>query len=289
MQRTLALLACTSAAAMKTVLVTGANKGIGKACCKRILRDHPDAKVLLGARSSALGDAAVQAILEEEPSAAGRIEMVQIDVTSDESVAAAAKAVEAKLGGARLHGVLNNAGVGFGRSIAETLATNLYGPKRVSEKFLPLVEAEGGRIVNVASASGPNFVTTLDGEQRELFVSRDTTWDQLQAACERYAACTDYEGIAYGLSKAALNVYTRLLAEEHPELRINACSPGYILTDLTKGMGASKRPDDSNCHVAPLFLLFGDPEGNGRYYGSDAVRSPIDRYRGPGEPPYAGD
>jgi hypothetical protein len=48
-----------------------------------------------------------------------------------------------------------------------------------------------------------------------------------------------------------------------------------------------------SCHVAPLFLLFGDvpnPEVNqGRYYGSDAVRSPIDVYRGPGDPPYVGD
>lgn len=65
---------------------------------------------------------------------------------------------------------------------------------------------------------------------------------------------------------------------------------GYVLTDLTKGMGASKTPEESNCHVAPLHLIFGDEiEGNGRYYGSDAVRSPLDRYRGPGDPPYVSD
>ena len=77
-------------------------------------------------------------------------------------------------------------------------------------------------------------------------------------------------------------------------LRINSCSPGYILTDLTAGMGATKRPEESNCHVAALFLLFGDVPhdevvNKGRYYGSDAVRSPIDVYRGPGDPPYVGD
>jgi carbonyl reductase 1 len=59
-------------------------------------------------------------------------------------------------------------------------------------------------------------------------------------------------------------------------------------------MGATTKPADSNCHVAPLYLLFGEdlphPEVNkGRYYGSDAVRSPIDVYRGPGDPPYVGD
>ena len=39
---------------------------------------------------------------------------------------------------------------------------------------------------------------------------------------------------------------------------------------------------------APLHLLFGELEGNGRYYGSDAQRSPLDRYRSPGSPPYTG-
>ena len=39
--------------------------------------------------------------------------------------------------------------------------------------------------------------------------------------------------------------------------------------------------------VAPLFCLFGDVTP-GWYYGSDAVRSPIDRYRGPGDPPFEG-
>lgn len=38
-----------------------------------------------------------------------------------------------------------------------------------------------------------------------------------------------------------------------------------------------------------MFLLFADPAGSGRYYGSDAQRSPLDRYRAPGTPAYAGD
>jgi carbonyl reductase 1 len=38
-----------------------------------------------------------------------------------------------------------------------------------------------------------------------------------------------------------------------------------------------------------MFLLFGQPEGNGRYYGSDAKRSPLDRYRSPGSEPYTGE
>mmetsp|Transcript_18841 Transcript_18841/g.29954 ORF Transcript_18841/g.29954 Transcript_18841/m.29954 type:complete len:136 (-) Transcript_18841:178-585(-) len=128
----------------------------------------------------------------------------------------------------------------------------------------------------------------LRDSEKSVFTSKDTTWSELEATIKGYidgGSSSD----AYGLSKACLNVYTRQLAKANPNLRINSCSPGYILTDLTEGMGATKKPDESNCHVAPLFLLFGEPEGNGRYYGSDAVRSPLDRYRGPGTPPYISD
>ena len=38
--------------------------------------------------------------------------------------------------------------------------------------------------------------------------------------------------------------------------------------------------------LAPLFLLFEDTVGSGDYYGSDALRSPIDRYRSPGTPAF---
>jgi hypothetical protein len=66
----------------------------------------------------------------------------------------------------------------------------------VSEAFLPLLHPTNGRICNIASASGPNFVRGLDGAGKQLFTSRATTWEQLDAEISRSAALTDYEGIA---------------------------------------------------------------------------------------------
>ena len=105
------------------------------------------------------------------------------------------------------------------------------------------------------------------------------------------------DGAPYGLSKACTNTYTLLLAREHPRLRINACTPGFIETDMTRRMAESQGKSPAELGMkppsagakAPMFLLFGEPEGNGRYYGSDAQRSPLDRYRAPGSPPYTGD
>ena len=70
----LLLLMEPSATALRRVLVTGGNKGIGQAICKRILCDHPDTHVLLGSRNQARGEKAVQQILDAVPGAAGRIE-----------------------------------------------------------------------------------------------------------------------------------------------------------------------------------------------------------------------
>ena len=200
--------------------------------------------ILLGSRTASLGEKAAQDLVAEVPDA--QVDVIQIDVTDDASVTAAATAVAAKFDeDAPLYGLVNNAGVGFGKSIPDTLAVNTYGPRRVCDAFIPLLDPAAGRVCNIASASGPNFVRGLDSEQTALFTSPSTTWDELKATLDRYAAVSDYEGIAYGLSKAALNVLTMQQAAAHPNLQINSCSPGYILTDITRGMGATKTPEES--------------------------------------------
>jgi hypothetical protein len=86
------------------------------------------------------------------------------------------------------------------------------------------------------------------------------------------------------------------LAREYPQLMVNACTPGFIETDLTRPFAAMrgvspaemgmKSPREGT--VSPLFLLFGTPHGSGHYYGSDALRSPLDCYRSPGDPEFMG-
>ena len=283
MRLPLLFLAITMTSALRKVLVTGANKGIGKRIATRILTDYDDTFVYLGARDPGRGAAAVAAIEAACPQAAGRVELLELDTESDASVRAAAAKVE------QLWGLCNHAGVGFGRSIAETLAPNYYGAKRVCEAFMPKL-VDGGRVCNIGSASAPNFVAGLgDPALKAFFTSSDMPLEALEAKLAEYAAAPDYEGISYGLSKASLHVLTMQLQKAHPALHVNTVSPGYVLTDLTRGMGASKTPEQSNCHVAPLHALFGDDAAHGYYYGSDAVRSPLDVYRGPGEPPYESD
>mmetsp|Transcript_11305 Transcript_11305/g.26570 ORF Transcript_11305/g.26570 Transcript_11305/m.26570 type:complete len:299 (+) Transcript_11305:49-945(+) len=276
----------------KRVVVTGANKGIGKAIVRKILSDHPSVSVYLGSRDTARGEAACSDLRSELGDACceGRLEMLPIDVTNDASVKAAAEIVTSS--GEPLYGLINNAGIGFGRTIDETLETNLYGARRVSEALVPLLLPDEGRVVNIASASGPMFVAGLGSPEQAFWADPALlpSWGELEEHLARYKGAPDYDGVAYGLSKAALNVYTQQLAAQFPALRVNSCSPGYIKTDLTAGMGATAPPEKGA--LAPLQLLLGDlpppsQGGTARYYGSDAVRSPLDRYRGPGDPPYS--
>lgn len=291
---------------MRSIVVTGANKGIGLALAGEILRQHEDTFVWLGSRSVERGREAANGLVAENRGWADRLRVLELDVTSDASVARAAAEVSAR--GTPLHGLVNNSGVGAtGGTLAAVLDVNILGIHRVSTAFVPLLEQAGGRIVNITSAAGPNFVSRCSAAWQAFFVDRDIEWTRLEAFIGEclalgndkaaFAAKGLDEGEPYGLSKACANSYTMFLARTHPSLRVNACTPGFIATDMTRPYAESsgKSPEELGMKppvagtVAPMFLLFGQPEGNGRYYGSDAKRSPLDRYRSPGSEPYAGD
>jgi len=123
---------------------------------------------------------------------------------------------------------------------------------------------------------------------------------------------------SYFISKAALNAYTTYLGKTHTNLVINGFTPGFIETDLTahfrersgrSGSEMGMQGPEEGAKPA-MYLLFAEATAdfakipvsmrpaknvlphdptkgiNGRYYGSDGVRSPLDVYRGFGGPPY---
>ena len=188
---------------------------------------------------------------------------------------------------------MNNAGVGSGDADPSAIVNvNVFGLRRVSEAFVSRIEPEG-RVVNITSASGPSYVAKQSAERRALLLDPSLTWPRLLGFIdgELHAQVSD----AYGLSKAAANAYTVMFAREHPKLQVNACTPGFIETDMTRhyvspgqsAADAGMKPPSAGAR-APMHLLFAPLEGNGRYYGSDAKRSPVDRYRAPGAPEFQG-
>ena len=283
----------------KVVLVTGANKGIGKAIVKEILK-RADTVVFLGSRDETRGKAAIAEIERESPEVRKRVHLLLVDVTDVDSIARAAEEVRTFLSqqDLSLYGLVNNAGVGFSEEMKKVLTVNTLGPKRVCDAFLPLLMRPGGRVVNISSASGPNFLSQASEELCQSLRDPEVSWEKIEGIVDKAIASEGRfgGGNAYGLSKALVNAYTIYLARENEELLINACTPGFIETDLTRQMARQRGSSPEEMGMKPpkegaksaLLLLFGDPGGSGWYFGSDGLRSPLDRYRAPGDPPYEG-
>ena len=98
------------------------------------------------------GENALKTIIEEAPEKAHMIEILQIDVADNQSVISAAKVLQNR--NVKLYALVNNAGIGFA-TIKDTMImmnTNYYGPKRVTETFVDLIDDTIGRIVNTSSS-----------------------------------------------------------------------------------------------------------------------------------------
>jgi len=293
---------------MKRILITGANRGIGLALVVKVLESSDEHQVYLGSRSIDRGEAAASEIIADNPRWESRLQVLPLDVADTASVESAAKQVRASLSpGESLYGIVNNAGMGYPDSdLREVLEVNTYGIKRVVESFLSLLDAGAGRLVNITSAAGPNFVEGCNSAVQSMLVNPDITWEELETFMQRcLSVAGDSEafnklgmgdGSSYGISKAAANAYTLILAREHPNLLINACTPGFIETELTRPIAKryGKTPAEMGMKtpaegtISTMHLLFGDVEQSGHYFGSDAIRSPMHCYRAPGTPAYMG-
>jgi len=268
------------------ILVTGGNTGIGFALCKQLVIDY-NCHVYLTARSPEKGLAAVSQIsnsIAKSQSCTGSIDFIPLDTTDDSSVTAAAKEARSKLSEDKLYGIVNNAGIGLNTGgYGDILNTNLYGPKRVCDNFLDLLDEEKGRIVNIGSGSGPMHVGSCSVDEKKMLCSPETTtWEVIEKHAKENLNGSD----AYGLSKALVACYTGILARENPNLTVGCVSPGFINTQMTAGWGASKSPEQAT--LAIKHCLFEQLQGSGFYYGSDGIRSPYHFMRNPGEPAYDG-
>jgi NAD(P)-dependent dehydrogenase (short-subunit alcohol dehydrogenase family) len=220
----------------KTTLITGANKGLGRETARRLLADGHE--VWVAARDKSLGQATADEL---------GARFVQLDVTDEDSVTAAA-ALVARATGGRLDVLINNAGIAGGRKAAgevtaddvrRVFETNVFGVVRVTHAFLPLLErSDSPVIVNVSSGMGSIAVTT-DPERFESTLI----------------------GIAYPASKTAVNMLTTQYAKAFPHIRINAVDPGYTATDLNGHKGTQSLEEGTDAIVAMAKLAPSGPTG----------------------------
>ena len=230
-------------------LVTGANQGIGLQIAKELAAR--DMTVFVGSRDLTRGEAAVRTL-------EGDVYAIQLDVTDQGSITAAAAQIRAACG--RLDVLVNNAAISntsrgpdesveqhSKRTRVSTLSldemravweTNVFGVVAVTQAMLPLLrEAPAGRIVNVSSGAG------------SLTRNADPTFP--------------YRGIfgpIYPASKTALNAITLATAIElaGTAIKVNAAAPGFTKTNLNNYAGTQSVEDGAR-EAVRLALL--GPEG----------------------------
>jgi len=140
----------TSTASERTVVVTGASSGIGRASALLLAREG--FRVFAGVRTRQDG-----ASLRAEGGEA--VEPLEIDVTKGATVRAAAEMLTARLAERGLSGLVNNAGIAMTapveyvseESLRRQFDVNVFGQIAVTQAFLPLIRAARGRVVNIGS------------------------------------------------------------------------------------------------------------------------------------------
>ncbi|HHY86673.1 MAG TPA: SDR family NAD(P)-dependent oxidoreductase [Verrucomicrobia bacterium] len=205
---------------MKTVLITGAYRGLGFEVARQL--SARGWEVILAARRKEQGAAAAARLQNAS--------FLELDITSDDSVARAAKSVS------ELDVLINNAGIILDGDddilkvrpelVARTIETNALGALRVSQAFLPqLFRSSAGRIVNVSSGMGQlSDIATLSP--------------------------------AYSISKTTLNAITCVLgaALKDRGIAVNSVCPGWCRTE----MGGPTAPRSAEEGAAGIVWLAAD-------------------------------
>ncbi|KAF4549226.1 Short chain dehydrogenase-like protein 9 [Elsinoe fawcettii] len=145
-----------SSSAKYIVLITGGNVGIGFELARQLLADSTK-HILLGSRSLQRGEAAIKEL--ESDKQPGTVELLELDVSQEDSINAAAKLVESKHG--RLDALVNNAAIAMpegtlSQQMQQCFLTNSIGPALMGDAFEPLLKKSIGvpRILNVSSGVG---------------------------------------------------------------------------------------------------------------------------------------
>ena len=197
---------------MRHVLVTGANRGLGFELTRQCLAggDHVYAGCRHPEQAAALSSLAT--VYE------GRLTMLTLDVTNEETIDASQEIVSSQTNALGL--LFNNAATHPGaetittlsaETLIHTLRVNAVGPMLITQRYLDLLKAASSpKIINISSEAGS------------------------------ISKMQHFRGYAYYASKAALNMLTRALAwdESLAGVIVIAIHPGWMRTD----MGGDRAP-----------------------------------------------
>ena len=233
---------------MRTILITGANRGIGLESAKQLAQKGN--QVIIGSRNKKRGDDAIADLQAQGLS----IDCVKLDVTLNDDIEKAYAYIEEKYG--KLDVLVNNAGIMHSeekwignsvldvseKALTQTMFVNFFGPFRMARTFVPLLEkGEDARIVNLSAKLA-----------------------SLSLHADRKSAVGNTKPFAYNTSKTALNQLTTHLAHalRRKKIKVVSIYPGWVQTEMgganatypvEEGVGTVLKAINDNIETATFF------------------------------------
>lgn len=232
---------------MQTILITGANRGIGLALTRQLLQD--DARIFASCRAPDRADA-LNELSQRHPN---RVTVLQLDINDEASIDAALQALAGKTDALDL--LINNAGIG-GDDQARILGQ--------------LISAEVSRVIRTNAVS-PLMLTQAC---RNLLKSGDNPRVVMVSSGLGSLQRTSGSSYAYRMSKAAMNMAARVLAFDSAMDGITTITvnPGWVQTDMG-GPQAALKPRESGGALRALINRL-TPADNGKFFQYDGSELP---------------
>jgi len=266
----------------RTIIITGANKGIGYTIIETLLSESTPYTIILTARNPVLGNQAVEDLQAKYKNATSKVIFRQLDVTDDKSVDEFVGWVKSSYG--KIDALVNNAGLGgLDKPTLEKqlgiIQTNIISLIDLTEKLLPYLAIDG-KIINISSGFGIlNLQRTairdlLNDEhlsEKTLLYLANSLYE---ATKESKQQLLGFSEDVYLASKALVNAYTRWILPRKlkgDQQAFTVC-PGWCATDM--GGKEAHRTVEQGA-ATPVYLLNlpwkNDERLNGQFFRDDKV------------------
>lgn len=212
---------------MKTVVITGTTRGIGRALANKFL---DEGFKVIGTSTSGETD------IEDS-----NFEIVKLDLTNPESIVDATNQIIKKADSIDV--LINNSGVNFEdwdvveidmSVLRKTLEVNLIGLIDFTEKLIPNI-SDNGQIINISSRVG--------------------------SLTQNHTA-NSADNPSYRISKTALNMYTKILGARLKGITVSSVHPGWVKTEMG-GEDAPREPEEA---AEQIYKLATTPHPTGKFW-----------------------
>uniref|UniRef100_A0A2L2XX45 carbonyl reductase (NADPH) n=1 Tax=Parasteatoda tepidariorum TaxID=114398 RepID=A0A2L2XX45_PARTP len=272
--------------ARRVAVVTGGNKGIGKAIV-RALCSKFDGDVILTARDESRGLAAVKDLEKEGLHPKFHI----LDITKKETIKTLASYLKDHYGG--LDVLVNNAAIAYKRvdtapfseQAINTIGINYFATLDVCHELFPLLRKHA-RVVNVSSSAGQ--LHRIPGKElQQRFLSESLTEEELSKLMNEFVEAAKagksvqkgWGESAYAVSKNGVTAVTfiqhhKFSQDPDMDIVINAVHPGYVDTDMTYHKGDLTPDQGAESSVYCALLPPGVESPRGEFIWNDKKITP---------------